>query len=71
LWLTPADAIAGGESGRYKLRFPTRMNLRPLLKARNVEEALKISRARPIVTVLPVVGPDGQPGGVPAAAGYD
>lgn len=70
-WLTPAEATAGGASGRFQLRFPTRMNLRPLLKAKNVEEALTICRARPIVTVLPVVGPDGKPGGVPAEAGYE
>lgn len=55
IWLSPREALAGGESGRFKLPFPTTRNLIKLGKQPNVKAALEDARKRPIVTVMPVV----------------
>jgi 8-oxo-dGTP pyrophosphatase MutT (NUDIX family) len=74
LWLSPREAVAGGESGRFKLPFPTTRNLIKLAKQSNVSAALDDARGKPVVTVMPVLARlDG--GGrqlrIPPEAGYD
>ena len=55
IWLSAQEALAGAESGRFKLPFPTTRNLIRLGKQPNVRAALQDARSRPIVTVMPVV----------------
>jgi 8-oxo-dGTP pyrophosphatase MutT (NUDIX family) len=73
IWLSPREALAGGESGRFKLPFPTTRNLIKLGRQPNVKAALDDSRGRPIVTVMPVMTRlnGGRQLRIPAEAGYD
>ena len=54
IWVSPREALAGGESGRFKLPFPTTRNLIRLGKQPDVRAALDDSRGKKIVTVMPV-----------------
>jgi 8-oxo-dGTP pyrophosphatase MutT (NUDIX family) len=73
IWVSPREAVAGGESGRFKLPFPTTRNLIKLGKQTSVRGALEDSRGKPIVTVMPVMTKHN--GGrllrIPLEAGYD
>jgi 8-oxo-dGTP pyrophosphatase MutT (NUDIX family) len=73
IWLSSREALEGGESGRFKLPFPTTRNLIKLGKQKSVSAALADSRGRPIVTVMPVMTRvnGGRQLRIPAAAGYD
>ena len=73
IWLSPREALAGGESGRFKLPFPTTRNLIKLGKQPNVKAALDDCRGKPIVTVMPVMTKlnGGRQLRIPAEAGYD
>ena len=73
LWLSPREAIAGGESGRFKLPFPTTRNLIKLGKQPNVRAALDDARGKPVVTVMPVMTRlnGGRQLRIPLEAGYD
>jgi 8-oxo-dGTP pyrophosphatase MutT (NUDIX family) len=73
LWLSPREAIAGGESGRFKLPFPTTRNLIKLGKQPNVRAALDEARGKPVVTVMPVLTRlnGGRQLRIPLEAGYD
>ena len=73
LWLSPREAVAGGESGRFKLPFPTTRNLIRLGKQRDVKAALDDAKRRPIVTVMPVMTRlnGGRQLRIPLEAGYD
>ena len=73
LWLSPREAVAGGESGRFKLPFPTTRNLIKLGKQSNVKAALNDARAKPVVTVMPVITKlnGGRQLRIPLEAGYD
>ncbi len=73
IWLSPREAVAGGESGRFKLPFPTTRNLIKLGKQPNVAAALNSSRHQPIVTVMPVMTRlnGGRQLRIPREAGYD
>ena len=73
IWLSPREALAGGESGRFKLPFPTTRNLIKLGKQPNVAAALDASRDQPIVTVMPVMTKlnGGRQLRIPPEAGYD
>jgi 8-oxo-dGTP pyrophosphatase MutT (NUDIX family) len=73
IWVSPREALAGGESGRFKLPFPTTRNLIKLGKHRTVRDALDDSRGRPVVTVMPVMTKEngGRQLRIPAEAGYD
>ncbi len=73
IWLSPREALAGGESGRFKLPFPTTRNLIKLGKQPNVNAALDESRGRKVVTVMPVMTRlnGGRQLRIPAEAGYD
>src|SRR6201992_66694 len=55
IWVSPREALAGGESGRFKLPFPTTRNLIRLGKQPDVRSALDDVRGKPIVTVMPVM----------------
>jgi 8-oxo-dGTP pyrophosphatase MutT (NUDIX family) len=73
LWLSPREAIAGGESGRFKLPFPTTRNLIKLGKQPNVRAALDEAKGKPVVTVMPVLTRlnGGRQLRIPREAGYD
>jgi 8-oxo-dGTP pyrophosphatase MutT (NUDIX family) len=73
IWVSPREALAGGESGRFKLPFPTTRNLIKLDKHRTVRAALDDVRGKPIVTVMPVMTREngGRQLRIPADAGYD
>jgi hypothetical protein len=73
IWVSPREALAGGESGRFKLPFPTTRNLVRLGKQPGVNAALEDSRGKPIVTVMPVMTKlnGGRQLRIPREAGYD
>ena len=73
IWVSPREALEGGESGRFKLPFPTTRNLIRLGKQPNVPAALGDARGRPIVTVTPVMTRlnGGRQLRIPLDAGYD
>jgi 8-oxo-dGTP pyrophosphatase MutT (NUDIX family) len=73
IWLSPREALAGGDSGRFKLPFPTTRNLIRLGKQPGVTAALDDAGGRPIVTVMPVVTKvnGGRQLRIPPEAGYD
>jgi len=73
IWVSPRDALEGGETGRFKLPFPTTRNLIKLGKQPNVKAALEDSRGQSIVTVMPVMTKTatGRQLRIPREAGYD
>jgi 8-oxo-dGTP pyrophosphatase MutT (NUDIX family) len=73
IWVSPREALEGGESGRFKLPFPTTRNLIRLGKQPGVRAALDDSRGKPIVTVMPVMTRlnGGRQLRIPREAGYD
>jgi 8-oxo-dGTP pyrophosphatase MutT (NUDIX family) len=73
IWLSPREALAGSQSGRFKLPFPTTRNLIKLGKQPNVKAALDEATGKPIVTVMPVmIRLDGRRQlRIPKEAGYD
>jgi 8-oxo-dGTP pyrophosphatase MutT (NUDIX family) len=73
IWLSPGEALAGGDSGRFKLPFPTTRNLIKLGKQPSVKAALDDSRGKPVVTVMPVMTKlnGGRQLRIPREAGYD
>src|ERR1700704_2271026 len=73
IWVSPREALQGGESGRFKLPFPTTRNLIKLGKQASVKAALDDSRGKKVVTVTPVMTSNdgGRPLRIPLEAGYD
>jgi len=73
IWVSPREALEGGESGRFKLPFPTTRNLIKLGKQGSVSAALEDARSKPIVTVMPVMTRHngGRQLVIPREAGYD
>jgi 8-oxo-dGTP pyrophosphatase MutT (NUDIX family) len=73
IWVSPREALEGGESGRFKLPFPTTRNLIKLGKQDGVTAALEDARGKPIVTVMPVMTRHngGRQLVIPREAGYD
>src|SRR5260221_5513831 len=73
IWVSPREALAGGESGRFKLPFPTTRNLIRLGKQNGVKAALDDSRGKPIVSVMPVKTKvnGGRQLRIPLESGYD
>jgi hypothetical protein len=65
--------LAGGETGRFKLPFPTTRNLIRLGKQPSVRAALDDMSGKPIVTVMPVMTRlnGGRQLRIPLEAGYD
>src|SRR5437762_780979 len=73
IWVSPREALEGGETGRFKLPFPTTRNLIKLGKQPNVKAALDDSRGKPVVAVMPVITKlnGGRQLRIPLEAGYD
>src|SRR3984893_4962415 len=73
IWVSPREALEGGESGRVKLPFPTTRNLIKLGKQESVKAALDDARGKSIVTVMPVMTKlnGGRQLRIPKEAGYD
>lgn len=73
IWLSPREALAGGESGRFKLPFPTTRNLIRLGKQSSVKAALDDAEGKEVVTVMPVMTRlnGGRQLRIPREAGYD
>lgn len=73
IWVSPREAVEGGESGRFKLPFPTTRNLIRLAKHPSVNAALDDARGMSIVTVMPVMTrtESGRQLRIPREAGYD
>ena len=73
IWVSPREALEGGESGRFKLPFPTTRNLIKLGKQPSVKAALDDSRGKSVVTVTPVMTKNngGRQLRIPLEAGYD
>ena len=73
IWVSPREALEGGETGRFKLPFPTTRNLIRLGKQPGVKAALDNSRGKAIVTVMPVMTRlnGGRQLRIPLEAGYD
>ena len=55
IWISPARAVAEAAEGRWKLLFPTRLNLQKLARWSNTTAAIEAARHARIVTVLPEV----------------
>jgi len=53
VWITPAQALADTEAGRFKLVFATAKNLEKLGRWATVAEAMAATAAARVVTVLP------------------
>jgi 8-oxo-dGTP pyrophosphatase MutT (NUDIX family) len=73
IWVSPREALEGGQSGRFKLPFPTTRNLIKLGKQASVRTALDDSRGKDVVTVTPVMTrtATGRQLRIPLEAGYD
>ena len=73
IWVSPREALEGGDNGRFKLPFPTTRNLIRLGKQASVKDALDDSKGRDIVTVMPVMTRlnGGRQLRIPKEAGYD
>ncbi|MDP1883136.1 MAG: NUDIX hydrolase [Bradyrhizobium sp.] len=73
IWVSPREALEGGENGRFKLPFPTTRNLIRLSKQPSVQAALDDSRGKAVVTVMPVMTMlnGGRQLRIPLEAGYD
>src|SRR5258706_1715529 len=73
IWVSPREALEGGETGRFKLPFPTTRNLIKLGKQGSVKAALDDSSGKPAVTVMPVMtrNDGGRQLRIPLDAGYD
>ena len=73
IWVSPREALEGGESGRFKLPFPTTRNLIRLGKQKSVKAVLDDSRGKKVVTVMPVMTRlnGGRQLRIPLEAGYD
>jgi 8-oxo-dGTP pyrophosphatase MutT (NUDIX family) len=73
IWVSPREALEGGESGRFKLPFPTTRNLIRLGKHATVKAALDDASGKAIVTVMPVMTRlnGGRQLRIPLEAGYD
>ena len=73
IWVSPREALEGGDSGRFKLPFPTTRNLIRLGKQPSVQAALDDSKGKAVVTVMPVMTKlnGGRQLRIPLEAGYD
>ena len=72
MWITPKEAIDGGNTGYFKLVFATKMNLRRLENLTSVSESLKFAMRTKIVAVEPTVEKKGNKiiFSIPKDAGY-
>lgn len=72
VWVSAADAAAGGEDGTYTIIFPTLRNIEMLGQSSDVADAMAMARQRTAVTVLPWMEQrdDGLYLCIPPEAGY-
>ena len=74
VWLSPKEALAAAESGRFNLPFPTVRNLIKLDKLGTAQAAIDFARRTPVVTVVPEMSRT-ESGAtrlrIPIEAGYD
>ncbi|MGA9865672.1 MAG: NUDIX hydrolase [Acetobacteraceae bacterium] len=72
VWITPARALGEAAEGRWKLVFPTRLNLQKLARWTSTAGAIEAARLAPIVTVMPETTrtPTGRRMRIPEAADY-
>lgn len=73
MWINPAEAVRAAAAGRFKMLFPTQMNLLKLGRHARVAEALTTARDTPVVTVEPeLLSSEGtvRQLRIPEAAGY-
>lgn len=73
VWLSADEALAQELDGKATIIFPTRMNLKKLMRATSVQQAVSLFGSEPVVSVLPKTGksPDGEPClYIPEEAGY-
>lgn len=74
VWLSPKEALASAESGRFNLPFPTIRNLIKLNKLGTAQAAMDFARTTPVVTVVPEMSKT-ESGDIrlriPIEAGYD
>ena len=73
IWVSPREALEGGQSGRFKLPFPTTRNLIKLGKQTSVQAALEEARGKSVIAVMPVMTRlnGGRQLRIPRDAGYD
>ena len=73
IWVSPREALEGGENGRFKLPFPTTRNLIKLGKQADVRAALGDVAGQSIVTVTSIMTrtATGRTLRIPREAGYD
>jgi len=73
IWVRPERALETVEEGKYRLMFPTHMNLIKLVGYATVADAMAAMRHAPVKTVMPVFDPHA-PGGpvvrIPPDSGY-
>ncbi len=53
IWITPAQALADTETGRFKLVFATAKNLEKLSRSQTAAQAMEQARKATVVTVQP------------------
>src|SRR5690606_8596105 len=53
IWIDPNEPISGSAAIRFKLVFPTRMNLLRLARRTSIDDILRDARAAPIIPVMP------------------
>jgi len=73
IWITPAQALAGADDGRFKLVFATARNLEKLGRSRTVKAAMNAAANSTVVTVQPratKVGGTRRMLRIPEEAGY-
>ncbi len=72
VWISPARAVSEAAQGRWKVVFPTRLNLQKLARWTTSAAAIEAARTAPIVTVLPEMTPTetGRLMRIPLAADY-
>lgn len=72
VWITPNRALAEAADGRWKLVFPTRLNLQKLSRWSSSGAAIEAARTTPVVTVMPETTRTrtGRIMRIPEAAGY-
>jgi len=72
VWISPNDASAGAEDGKYTIIFPTLRNIELLGQSATVADAVSATNARDVVPVLPWT--EKRDGGnyicIPPEAGY-
>lgn len=73
IWVSPREALEGGDTGRFKLPFPTTRTLIKLGKQDSVAAAFDDSRGKNVVAVTPVMTrtATGRQLRIPLEAGYD